>query len=47
MSGGVGGGYGGAMMVEVSDPEADLRAKRDADLAALQAERERPKDQGS
>jgi ABC-type Fe3+ transport system permease subunit len=47
MSGGVGGGYGGAMMVEVPDPEADLRAKRDADLAALKADRERPKDGGS
>jgi polar amino acid transport system permease protein len=44
MSGGVGGGYGGAMMVEVPDPQADLRAKRDADLAALQAERDRPEE---
>jgi hypothetical protein len=32
------------MMVEVPDPEADLRAKRDADLAALQAERDRPEE---
>jgi polar amino acid transport system permease protein len=46
ISGGVGGGYGGAMMVEVPDPEADLRAERDADLAALQAERERQEDDG-
>jgi polar amino acid transport system permease protein len=42
-----GGRGGGAMMVQVPDPEGDLLAKRDADLAALQAERERPKDEGS
>jgi polar amino acid transport system permease protein len=48
VSGGIPGGTGGGgMMVEVPDPEGDLRAKRDADLAALQAERERPKDAGS
>ncbi len=48
ISGGVGGGRGGGgMMVQVPDPEGDLRAKRDADLAALEAERERPREGGS
>jgi polar amino acid transport system permease protein len=44
-----GGRGGGAMMVEVPDPEGELRAERDADLAALQAQREaeRLKDEGS
>jgi polar amino acid transport system permease protein len=42
-----GGRGGGGMMVEVPDPEGDLQAKRAADLAAGQAERERPKDEGS
>jgi polar amino acid transport system permease protein len=41
-----GGRGGGGMMVEVPDPEGDLLAKRAADLAAGQAERERPKDGG-
>jgi polar amino acid transport system permease protein len=35
-----GGGGGGAMMVQLPDPEGALRAERDADVAALQAERE-------
>jgi ABC-type Fe3+ transport system permease subunit len=48
ISGAVSGGRGGgAMMVQVPDPEGDLRAKREADLAASQAERERPRDEGS
>jgi polar amino acid transport system permease protein len=41
MSGAAGGGRGGgAMMVQLPDPEAELRADRDADLAELQAQRE-------
>ncbi len=41
MSGGMGGGYGGgAMMVEMPDSGVELRAERDADLLALQAQRE-------
>jgi polar amino acid transport system permease protein len=48
VSGAVSGGRGGgAMMVQVPDPEGDLQAKLETDLAALQAERERPKDEGS
>jgi polar amino acid transport system permease protein len=39
-----GGRGGGGMMVEVPDPEADLRAKRNEDVAALQAERDRPEE---
>jgi polar amino acid transport system permease protein len=40
ISGGVSGGRGGgAMMVEIPDPEGALRMKRDADLAALEAQR--------
>jgi polar amino acid transport system permease protein len=35
-----GGRGGGAMMAEIPDPEAALREKRNADLAALQAQRE-------
>jgi polar amino acid transport system permease protein len=35
-----GGRGGGAMMVEIPDPEGALREQRDADLAALQAQRE-------
>ena len=42
-----GGRGGGAMMVQLPDPEGALRAERDADLAALEAERERLKDGGS
>jgi polar amino acid transport system permease protein len=44
-----GGRGGGAMMVEVPDPVGEVEAKRAADLAALQAQREiePPKDEGS
>jgi polar amino acid transport system permease protein len=38
------GGGGGAMGVEIPDPGAALQQERDADLAALQAERDRPEE---
>jgi polar amino acid transport system permease protein len=47
VTGALAGGGGGAMAVETSDPGAALQQERDADLAALQAERERSKDEES
>jgi polar amino acid transport system permease protein len=47
VSGAPAGGGGGALAVEISDPGDALQQERDADLAALQAERERAKDEGS
>jgi polar amino acid transport system permease protein len=44
LPGGAGGGYAGATMLEMPDPEGALRSERDADLAAHEAQRKAAQD---